>query len=209
MTETTNSNGVYRVEPEPYLVTTHPMPPPLLDARARAADASSSALVVTVLLTSVAEVHYAVFPAPTTETPAADDGSGVDQGEARTHEPEKGGEGGSGNNGHWGSANASVSAGERREAATLNDTVGLVVSGVVPSTATTTMLRSAVAEKGAETTPGVVPSTASGADGKPRSPTSVRSLEGNTLEVMFRVEGLQAAQAYSICLFTETPGSNG
>lgn len=190
-------------------MTTHPLPPLLLDARARAADASSSALVVTVSLASLAEVHYAVFPVQTPDTPAGDDGPRVDPGETGGHGPGGAGEGGTGYSSVLGAGNVSVNAGERREAATLNDTVGLVVSGVVPTTTIAGFLLAAAAEKGAETLPGAVPSAALGAGGKANTPASAKSLEGNALEVMFRVEGLQAAQAYSVCLFTETPGSNG
>ena len=214
MTETTNSNGVYRTEPEPFLATTHPMPPLLLDARARAADASSSALVVTVSLASLAEVHYAVFPAqmPEETPPTGGDGPRVDHGEAGGNGgPDGASEGGVGwDNKDLGSGGVSAGVGGRREATALNDTVGLVVSGVVPSAATAGLLRSAFAERDAKAAaPGAAPSAALGADGKSNTPASARSLEGRALEVSFRVEGLQAAQAYSVCLFTETPGSNG
>lgn len=209
VTETTNSNGVYRVEPEPFLVTTHPMPPLLLDARARAADASSSALVVTVSLASLAEVHYAVFPVPTTEMRTEDGGVRMDIGEAIGHPPDDSGGSGVKNGSGWGCGNAGANVGERGGATALNDTAGLVVSGVVPSTTTAGLVLSAATEKDSKTAPGVVPSALLGADSKSSKLTSARSLEGDALEVMFRVEGLQAAQAYSVCLFTETPGSNG
>lgn len=186
------------------------MPPLLLDARARAADASSSSFVVMVSLASLAEVHYAVFPVPTTETPTGDDGLSADHGEARGHGPDGGEDGGVRDSSDWGCGNHTANVGERREATALNDTVGLVVSGVIPSTTTAGLLHLAVAEKDSESVPGAAPSTLPGAGGKSsNTPASVRSLEGNALEVMFRVEGLQAAQAYSVCLFTETPGSNG
>lgn len=190
------------------------MPPLLLDARARAADASSSALVVTASLASLAEVHYAVFPVQTPETPTGDDaGLRADHGEpgGQGQGPEGAGEGGVGDNSGGLGSGSGASVGERREAAALNDTVGLVASGVVPSTATAGLLiLSAAAEKDAKAAPGAAPSSALGADGgKSNTPTSARSLEDNALEVMFRVEGLQAAQAYSVFLFTETPGSNG
>lgn len=230
-TETTNSNGVYRANPEPILVTTHPVPPRLLDARARAADASSSALILTVSLSSLAEVHYAVFQIPTTTTPReGNDGrGGLDEPtiESSSSATPVGGrerldgrddqEGGAGYLRDLGCGRNSVMVGGRREPVALNDTTGLVTSGVVSSATTSDSLNMESAEKRASTIPAGVPpaagvpatSTPLGATGRSGLLAASRSVDGDALEVMFRVEGLQAAQAYSICLFTETPGSNG
>lgn len=210
-----------------------------MDARARAADASSSALVLTVSLSSLAEVHYAVFQISTTTTAApreGDDGrGGLDQHDMESSSsatPAGGGrerldgrddeEGGAGYLLDWGcggGGGSGVAGGDRREPASLNDTVGLVTSGVVPSTTTDDLLNLAAAEKGAATMPEGIPpaagvpaiSTPLGAPGRSGLLAASRLVDGDgdALEVMFRVEGLQSAQAYSICLFTETPGSNG
>ncbi|CAM9253016.1 unnamed protein product [Ectocarpus sp. 4 AP-2014] len=234
-TETANSNGVYHAKSEPVLATTHPVPPVLLDARAHAADASSSALVVTVSLASLAEVHYALFSIPATPdedglvedtakaTPTGDerasngqaDGSGAAGGEVLT----RGGGGGGGGDGAcsgdgWGSRNGSGADDGRRDPTALNETLGLVASGVIPSTATADLLLSAAEEDGtnkpAEISPaGAKATTAVRSLGQSHLMAASRSLEGSGLEVSFRVEGLQAAQAYSVCLFTETPNSNG
>ncbi|CBJ34147.1 conserved unknown protein [Ectocarpus siliculosus] len=231
-TETTNSNGVYHAKSEPVLATTHPVPPVLLDARAHAADASSSALVVAVSLASLAEVHYALFPIPTTPdedglvedtakaTPTGDerasngqaDGGGAAGGEVLT----RGGSGGDGacSGDGWGSRNGNGAVDGRRDPSALNETLGIVASGVIPSTATAGMLLSAAEEDGTnkpvEVSPaGAAAATAVRSNGHPSLITASRSLEGSGLEVAFRVEGLQAAQAYSVCLFTETPNSNG
>ncbi|CAM9283759.1 unnamed protein product [Ectocarpus fasciculatus] len=231
-TETTDSNGVYHAKSEPVLATTHPVPPILLEARAHAADASSSALIVTVSLASLAEVHYAVFPIPATPgedglgqdtanaAPAGDehasdreDGGGAAAGgEVLTREG--GGGGGACSGDDWGSRNGSGAVDGRRDPAALNETLGLVASGVIPSTATASMLLSAAGEDGtkkpAELSPGgAAAATAAGSNGQPNLMAASRSLEGSGLEVAFRVEALLAAQAYSICLFTETPNSNG
>ncbi|CAM9697124.1 unnamed protein product [Ectocarpus sp. 12 AP-2014] len=232
-TETTNSNGVYHAKSEPVLATTHPVPPALLDARAHAADASSSALVVTVSLASLAEVHYALFPIPAgpdedglvedtaKATPTGDerasngqaDGGGAAGGEVLTLGGVGGGDGACSGDG-WGSRNGGGGVDGRRDPSALNETLGLVASGVIPSTATAGMLLSAAEEDGtnkpAEVSPaGAAAATAVRSNGHPNLMTASRSLEGSGLEVSFRVEGLQAAQAYSVCLFTETRNSNG
>lgn len=229
-TETTNSNGVYHANSEPVLATTHPVPPILLEGRAQAADASSSALVVTVSLASLAEVHYAVFPIPArhdqdgrgqdtaTAAPVGDERAfnGEADGEVLTREGGGGGGGADGacsGNG-WGSRNGSGGIDGRRDPTALNETLGLVASGVIPSAATAAMLLSAAEEDGAKkpaevSTAGAAAATAIRSNGQPNLMAASRSLEGSGLEVMFRVEGLRAAQAYSVCLFTETPNSNG
>ncbi|CAN0194025.1 unnamed protein product, partial [Ectocarpus sp. 12 AP-2014] len=114
----------------------------------------------------------------------------------------------------WGSRNGSRAANGRRDPSALNETLGLVASGVIPSTATAGLLLSAAEEDGrhksAEISPaGATAATAVRSLGQSSLMAASRSLEGGGLEVSFRVEGLQAAQAYSICLFTETPNSNG
>lgn len=189
-------------------MTTHPMPPQLLDARARPADASSSALVITASLASLAEVHYAVFPINATGTPPEVGGLRFDDAEEKREGSTDGGKGDVGHGRKWGCGDVYGVGGEKREATALNDTLGLVASGVVPSAATAELLRSAAAEKETGTKPASIGS-APPADGKSTKPASSRVLEGDALEVVFRVDGLQPAQPYSVCLFTETPGSNG
>lgn len=202
------------------------MPPRLLDANARAADASSSALVVTVSLSSLAEVYYAVFQIPTTTTPREGDGLELDENEVEPSSSATAadgdasdGEGGAMHARDWGCGSDSGVVGDRREPKALNDTRGLVASGVVPSTKSADLLAmaAAAAEKGAAAIPAAVlpaagvPAAATplGAARQSNLLAASRSVDDDALNVMFRVEGLQAAQAYSICLFTETPGSNG
>ena len=190
-------------------MTTHPVPPLLLDALARPADASSSALVVTASLASLAEVHYAVFSINATETPPEEGGLRFDDAQARREGTTDGGEGETGHGRTWGCGDVYRAGGEKREAASLDETSGLVASGVVPSTATAELLLLAATEKEVKTKPAATSATPPEADAKSNKPVSSRALEGNALEVVFRVEGLQPAQPYSVCLFTETPGSNG
>ncbi|CAM9385228.1 unnamed protein product [Scytosiphon promiscuus] len=228
-TETSNSNGVYRANPEPILVTTHPMPPRLLDARARAADASSSALLVSVLLEALAEVHYAVFPIPAAISPAGDNAklaSGRDEpAEGRVDRSLDGGgkrptrEGGdAGSHGSaLGCRNVGGAIDGTKTPAALNETQGLVASGVVPSSTIAGMVVLAEEEAAganaaaASSSPATVVSatTSVGGGGQSIILAASRLPEDDALEVEFRVDGLQAAQAYSVCLFTETPESNG
>ncbi|CAM9139051.1 unnamed protein product [Hapterophycus canaliculatus] len=224
-TETSNSNGVYRANPGPILATTHPMPPLLLDARARAADASSSALLVAVSLESLAEVHYAVFTSPTAISPPgahAKSASGgdtlaqgrLDSGIGAAEEGLAGEDGGTGfQDSALGCENVGGAVDGLRAPTALNETRSLVASGMVPSTTIAGMLVFAGDEESGVNAPAstVAASTTTsvGADGKTQLLAASRLSEGDTLEVEFRVEGLQAAQAYSICLFTETPESNG
>ncbi|CAM9929574.1 unnamed protein product, partial [Choristocarpus tenellus] len=62
-TEALDSNGVYRPQPEPLVVTTHPLPPLFLGLWAAAADASSEAIEIHASLEHTGAVHYAVFSA--------------------------------------------------------------------------------------------------------------------------------------------------
>ncbi len=189
-------------------MTTHPVPPLLLDARARPADASSSALVITASLASLAEVHYAVFPINATVMPPEGGGLRFDNAEEKREGSTDGGDEGLGHGRKWGCGDVYGAGGEERKATALNDTFGLVASGVVSSAATAELLLLATDEKETGTKPASI-GTSSPADGTSTKPTSSRVLEGDDLEVVFRVDGLQPAQAYSVCLFTETPGSNG
>lgn len=205
------------------------MPPLLLDARARAADASSSALLVTVSLESLAEVHYAVFPITSAVSPHADHAApasgrdkpaqgrvdnGMDvEGERSTRDDKGAGSHG----GALGCANIGAAVDGMGMPAALNETRGLVASGVVASKTIAGMITLAgegeagVNAAAASSASAVADSTTTsvGAGGQSKSLAASRLSEGDALDVEFRVEGLQAAQAYSVCLFTETPNSNG
>lgn len=172
---------------------------------------------MTVSLSSLAEVHYAVFHIPTTTTPREGDGLGLDENELERESLASGGDGGAGYVRRWGCGSDGGVVGGRTEPIALNGTAGLVASGVVPSTITSDSLTLAAVDKGAATIPAAVPPAAGvpttptplGATGQSSLLAASRSIDSDALEVVFRVDGLLAAQAYSICLFTETPGSNG
>lgn len=199
------------------MATTHPKPPAFLDARARAADASASALTVIASLQSPAGVHYAVFQASSAEVRPGDRLEGVPgilgarlpNGQpAETEESESMTRG----DYHNGCANATVSG---RGPLALNETAGLVSSGVVWVSRNRS---SSGDDNGAGTPTAATAAGAADATIFTALPTSyaVRSSAvqsvlkgGNTVEAAFRVEGLKASEAYDLCLFTETPGSNG
>lgn len=203
-TETASSNGVYRTNFEPLLATTHPIPPTFYDVLARAADASSSSIVVTVSLAIPAEIHYALFPttlkdADTKSTGREEplvklrDGQGAEEDEGEVHH-------------RTGCANASFSG---KGPAVLNETLGIVTSGVVPSVSIDLVhgensehvwsVASGAAASGTSTSQRV----------QAQAMNAWSSSEGGGLQAVFRVEGLEAAKAYDVCLFSETPGSNG
>ncbi|CAM9130121.1 unnamed protein product, partial [Laminaria digitata] len=223
-TETIDSNGVYRQHPEPTLATTHPVPPLLQDAHARAADASSSALVVTVSLVALAEVHYAVFPT------APPKNSLTDATETEHHSKERFGAEGSNESVEtddsevteayvtWGCGNATAATAWR--AVALNGTRGLVTSGVVSSATSAASLhedmdRSKPALEGnanVAVASAMAAATASHPHASEVQHAFAKKVLGGgeeAMELVFRVEGLEAAEAYDVCLFTETPGSNG
>lgn len=203
------------------------MPPLLLDARARAADASSSALLVTVSLASLAEIHYAVFPIPTAISAPEDNlkpasngddpaQESVDHGLDAGGERSTRGEGGTGAHGRvFGCGIVGGAVHGTKTPAALNETQGLEASGMIPSMAIAGMLAFAgEKEAGVKATPSasaVAASTTASVrvGGKSKILAASRLPEADALEVEFRVDGLQAAQAYSVCLFTETSESNG
>lgn len=156
VTETANSNGVYRSKAEPLLATTHPIPPSLLHARAHAADASASALTVTASLESPAELHYAVFPATSVAIRPGDRKAGdptVLEG-VPSHGQHRNPEDGARADvivreyKSDGCGNASISG---RGPLALNDTTRLVTSGVVPASGNSSLSSNG---NGMTTTPG-------------------------------------------------------
>lgn len=185
---------MFWAKPEPVIAVTHSKPSGLRDVYARAADASSSAIAVTVSLTAPAEVHYALFP--TTSS-----GKGLPSGELENKKllsgvlapGEKYTEALVEEHRNSGCANATLS---RRGAASLNDTAELVTSGVVHFAP-----RASPPPRKAEAAPPVASITTSNLL---PSPWKVQDLQ-----VMFLVERLEPAKSYDVCLFTETPGSNG
>lgn len=213
MAETKNSNGVYRPRAEAAVATTHPLPPVFLQARARAADASASAVVVTTSLPSPAFVHYAVFPAASSqETPPGDgaDGSPTISG-ARPQDGNVAGvesEWAARNHVKGGCANAT---GSGRGAIALNETAGLVTSGVIFAS------RNSTSGEGIYAAAPAVAATVEAEVAKPLPTSNIVGLEagqsamdeGEPVEVVFYVGGLKASEAYDLCLFSETPGSNG
>lgn len=216
-TETIDSSGVYREHSRPVLATTHPVPPFLQDAHARAADASSSALVVTVSLLALAEVHYAVFPAAfedsVTDTMEAEHHSKGSFGAEDVSASVKTGDGkGREAYASWGCGNATTTG---RGPVALNETQSLVASGVVSSaTSAASLLVENVDRNPAPAgNVGVATATAAAAtahaSGLQQAFAKRVSGGEEAIEVVFRVEGLKAAEAYNVCLFTETPGSNG
>lgn len=205
-TETIDSNGVYREHSGPILATTHPVPPFLQDVRARAADASSSALIVTVSLLALAEVHYAVFPA--TSENSLTDAMENERHSKGLHEAENANGGvktgdGKGKEAHasWGCGNATATG---RGPVALNDTRSLVTSGVVSS-----LMENVNRKPAPEGNVSVASAVASATPHASGAFAKRVSVGEEAMEVVFRVEGLKAAEAYNVCLFTETPGSNG
>lgn len=97
--------------------------------------------------------------------------------------------------------NATVS---NRGPSALNESIGLVTSGVVPSAFPA---GSGLTEGARKATPVAGAAAMPSTEGQMRLPWKLEA--GGELEAVFRVEGLQAATVYDICLFTETPGSNG
>lgn len=194
VTESKDSNGVFWAKPEPVISVTHPRPSGFRDVYARAADASSSAIAVTVSLTAPAEVHYALFP-------TAPSGRELPSGELENKKLLRGvlGPGEKGievlveEHRNSGCANATLS---RRGAASLNETAELVTSGIVPFAP-----RASLPHRKAEAAPPVASIATSNLLRLP--------WKAQDLEVMFRVERLEAAKSYDVCLFTETPGSSG
>lgn len=195
------------------VATTHPVPPVFLQARARAADASASALVVTTSLPSPAFVHYAIFPAASLQKlPSRNgkDGSPAVSG-AR---PQNGNE--AAEESEWavrhdvkdGCANAT---GSGRGAIALNETAGLVTSGVISAS------RNSTSGNGIHAAAPTVAATVEAEVAKPLPISNAVGLEagqsamdeGEPVEVVFDVGGLKASEAYDLCLFSETPGSNG
>lgn len=190
------------------------MPPLLQDIHARAADASSSALVVTVSLLALAEVHYAVFPAAPkdglTDTMGADrhfqESFGVEDASARVEKnrgTEKEAYVG------WGCGNATATA---RGPVALNDTRGLVTSGIVSSaTSAASLLANMNHKPASEGNVAVARALTATSHASGAQQAFAKRVSGGeeAMEVVFRVEGLKAAEEYNVCLFTETPGSNG
>ena len=164
---------------------------------------------MTVSLLALAEVHYAVFPAISEENLAG------------TMENERHSKGlygaenandsvrtsdGKGKEAHfsWGCGNATATT---RGPVALNDTRGLVTSGVVSSLLENVNFKPA--PEGNVAVASAVASATSYTSGVPHAFTKGVSGREEAMEVVFRVEGLKAAEAYNVCLFTETPGSNG
>ena len=216
-TETIDSNGVYREYPTPILATTHPVPALLQDAHARAADASSSAIIVSVSLRIPAEVHYAVFPTiPEGVTKEAEgqskgpfgvEGARHSEGLFGTEHASANvafGDIGEGKEAYvsWGCGNATATA---RGGIALNGTRGLVTSGAVSSAT------SAASNEDRKPVPAVAVAGANAiaATSQVSKTQQAFSEGGEGMKVVFRVEGLKAAEAYNVCIFTETPGSNG
>lgn len=199
------------------MATTHPMPPAFLDARARAADASASALIVTASLQSPGGVHYAVFLASSDEVQPGDRLDGIletlgatslNGQSAETEEPK------SMLTGYHniGCTNATVSG---RGPLALNETAGLVTSGVVWFSRNN---GSSGDDNNADTRTDTTAPKAGSAKTSTTLPTSyaVRSSAipsvmkgGDAFEAEIYVEGLNASEAYDLCLFSETPESNG
>lgn len=93
----------------------------------------------------------------------------------------------------------------------LNDTLGIIASGVVPAATGDTI---SLVEKNTKSVPAAnvaasatIAATTPGAEAQPKLPWRLSG--GEVLEAAFRVEGLKAAKAYDVCIFTETPGSHG
>lgn len=110
----------------------------------------------------------------------------------------------------WGCGNATATG---RGPVALNETRGLVTSGVVSSATRAASLLENVDRKPAPAgNVDVATATAaatSHASGLQQAFAKRVSGGEEAIEVVFRVEGLKAAEAYNVCLFTETPGSNG
>lgn len=86
----------------------------------------------------------------------------------------------------------------------LNDSIGLVTSGVVLSAF---HAGSGLAENAHTAAPVSRATATPSTEDQTRVPW--RNEAGGELGAVFRVEGLEAGTAYDICLFTETTGSNG
>lgn len=213
-TEAENSSGVYRAHDGPLLATTHAAPPPILAARARPADASSTAIDVTFALETPAEVHYAVFASPDGSTVTAgrgpgpeDGGSSVSQRAAHGRDP----------------ADAMILNGLRGcdytmaslgRASPVNVTDGPIRRGVVSSReeprSHAEPVSAAVFEADGPATGHELVVNGSGAMvPAPATPLADGTVAKMLREVAIRIEGLDEATAHDICLFTETPSSRG
>lgn len=179
---------------------------------------------MTVSLVALAEVHYAVFPT------APPKNSLTDATETEHHSKERFGAEGSNESVEtddsegteacvtWGCGNATAATAWR--AVALNGTRGLVTSGVVSSATSAASLledmdRSKPALEG-NANVAVASAMAAATTSHPHASEVQHAFAKKVLgggeeamEVVFRVEGLKAAEAYDVCLFTETPGSNG
>lgn len=100
-----------------------------------------------------------------------------------------------------GCGNATVSD---RGPSALNDSIGLVTSGVVLSAF---HAGSGLAENAHTAAPVSRGVATTGTEDQTRLPWRLKA--GEELGAVFCVEGLEAGTAYDICLFTETTGSNG
>lgn len=212
-TETTNSHGVYRAYEEPLRVRTHSTPPPLVSARATPADASSSAIVLAASLETPAEVHYAVFPASNSDSgvggmypvPSADGGTTQrsDEGKLLQGVQER-----LDDVFPRGCENVTVSL-EGHVA--LNKTQGLVASGVVSLSQVVSSGAKPASEVVLEGDEAAKAIAATGYGTETIDLDVVDSAAGlkQVYEAVVRVEGLEAAKAYDVCLFTETPLSHG
>lgn len=206
---------MYRAKSEPVLVTTHPVPPLFKDAYASAADASSSALRVTVSLAAPAEVHYALF---------ATDGDNYDHAvvSAKRGSPRDLPGGGGEMDVVEGCRNGTMQRASASGPARLNGTLGLVVSGVLSLRTSVDLFTRQGNEQDIKKSEHFVEETilAKGMTHAARTtqdhhvgiqPAEFRSsrVDDEAIEGIFRVDGLEPAKAYDVCLFTETPGSNG
>lgn len=159
-------------------------------------------------------MHYAVFPSTESNDQArhalsvpalplqTDHGGDIDEVDTiNSLEHEEGEEEKEGGYHDRGCGNATVSD---RGPSALNDSIGLVASGVVLSAF---HAGSGLAEN--EHTPSPVSRATATPSTEDQTRLPWRYEAGGELGAVFRVEGLEAGTAYDICLFTETMGSNG